>query len=679
MIILKKLETPQHPSIHSSRRNMNQCLKERNKHLSNLSLIDIVSCNNYFRTEAVLFQINSVKGIEPLATKRLNSYIHQLILYLLVNSGPLVSIKETENDTLKNLIIYYACDRLQYLRAKFTTDPIYKHEGDVEIFSCISSEDWLNVTGDEVQDESSDRLVKKSKITNHLYTMENFFKSLVFKYFAGKVVKYMYEEICERLKSARKEIFENSIGSSVTLTFSVQEMSVMLNSFFDLNCDILEDDSSQMNTDEVLYLLAVGMTTIAEYLVAEAVELAEVHSNHEVVSISAFLACCDDEELCQVISFGSLLYFPTSFVSPRDFITFCNEHPIRITYSSHENQLSELPCELHETILQYFDDLEQLLNMRLVCKYWNDIIITTEDIWKHLSFHSLIRHSLFSFATTSDLSLSNFVSVGEGKQITSYMEFFFARINPWIRTKSYFMSTNFSELCFGGSCTSFEKDGTEINLIKHESPSLETLRGLESSIYVSLHSQILPQPVRAFNAVTFPIIGKSKLGGFPDIPIEWESWFYNSDIWTANDFFVAQVNFEDMNTLISGCMLPAHGILYIFNTTEGVVKTYSYEGDMTKPCDMNRIPMTIRNSISDESLPIIFEDALFYYASIMDDMQNFERIFSIHLGSDDEYPDLFQFQFTHWKVRHNLCFAFRASEFKNKNFHSLQLENSFLL
>ncbi|KAG2379030.1 hypothetical protein C9374_007668 [Naegleria lovaniensis] len=640
-----------------------------NNNLSKISLIDIVSCNEYFRTEAVLCQIDIEKGIEPLATKRLNNYIHQFMLYLLVNSCPLVTIKETENDYLKNLIIGYACDRLKYLRAKYTNTPIYRHERDTEIFSVISSDDWLSVTGEEIE-EADEPTLKKSKMTAHLYTMESFFKSLVFKNFPGNIVNYMYKDICKQLQLARQEILENQ-WASVYLTFSPVEMSLLINSFFDVHLEILEDEPNLTNLDACLYLLSVGMTTIAEYLVAEMVELASMKSSYQkVLSISEFMSCCYDDELCQVINCGSLVYFPTAFISSRDFVTFCEERPFPMIDSN--QHLSALPFELHEIILQFFDDLEQLLNMRLVCKYWNYLIVTSDDIWKHLCFHSLIRHSMFEFATSTSLSLSNFSLVGKGKQITSYLELFFVRINPWIRAKSYCIRPDFTELCFGGAILGNVVEGADNQTI--EKPPIEFLKELEKSLYISLNSKSIYDHTPSFDALTFPI-GRSKLGGFPEIPTEWESWFYNSNIWSNGDTFIAQINFEDMDTLVSASVLPSHGILYLFITANDSVKTYFYEGDTTKlkPCNMERIPDEGFNSIGDESHPLIFEDSIFYHCGVdaMDEMMNYDNIFSINSGLQDPNPNLFCLHFCYDPCE--LEFTFNALQFKKKDFTSLKL------
>ena len=93
-------------------------------------------------------------------------------------------------------------------------------------------------------------------------------------------------------------------------------------------------------------------------------------------------------------------------------------------------------------------------------------------------------------------------------------------------------------------------------------------------------------------------IGTSKFGGNPDVPKDFE-WFY----YTGEDFngvtqkrplsFLAQINCEEINNYDADGLLPSKGILYFFYELstmtwgfdpghKGSAKVYYFDGDVTE-------------------------------------------------------------------------------------------------
>jgi uncharacterized protein YwqG len=99
------------------------------------------------------------------------------------------------------------------------------------------------------------------------------------------------------------------------------------------------------------------------------------------------------------------------------------------------------------------------------------------------------------------------------------------------------------------------------------------------------------------NTDTECLVGSSKIGGKPDLPIDFEWFYFNGESYdgiTKNRplSFLAQINCEEINEYDKDNLLPANGMLYFFYELEtmkwgglddkGSTKVYYYPGSISE-------------------------------------------------------------------------------------------------
>jgi hypothetical protein len=216
---------------------------------------------------------------------------------------------------------------------------------------------------------------------------------------------------------------------------------------------------------------------------------------------------------------------------------------------------SVLPLDVHYCILCSFDNVRQLVSMRLVCKAWNNMIASNSNttMWMHLSYNTVIRSSLFPLCYKSNQFLVKHFE----QKLNSEMDPMF----NWRKCyydRVYRLFVQLAELCSAHphmTNSSFNSAGLFLDMRKvepnHNDDDLE--------------------------------IGTTRYGGYPDMPPNIK---YNNTM----GVFVAQLNCSDFHSVIvDGGFMPSTGLILIFKgniqiddyMNFGASQSIYYDGDMS--------------------------------------------------------------------------------------------------
>ncbi|EFC41075.1 hypothetical protein NAEGRDRAFT_71080 [Naegleria gruberi] len=292
--------------------------------------------------------------------------------------------------------------------------------------------------------------------------------------------------------------------------------------YFNVNLSSLKQIEKQEK------VLAVGLKIIVCYVMGEIVELASNYTR----DCSCFSV--GQPAIENAIKYDSELLesLPSSICSISNVLSVLvnnlfNQHTDSSQVSIREGPFfSSISPDVHSNILKFVGNVDDLLKMRTVCKYWNSLIVENDDIWKYCYHLTKIEDPLFlTFGTSRTLSdIRNFDSKG-------WKNKFFSDIYPYISSRDSLVESKMRT----DSC-----DNSFREILKQS-----------VSLSVNFYREIF-----IFNS-SIPTDGRrTKIGGNPNM-------IDKSKLWKKRYAFIGQIDFSEISSFID-CQLPKSGYLYFF-------------------------------------------------------------------------------------------------------------------
>jgi len=569
---------------------------------THFSLVDFIppSCE-FLAVENVLNQVHYDMKILPDAISRLEHIIITIVYRFILDSDNLFHIKPGK-EMLCEMIKEYAEERerryCQVLDSDLFVDP------SVEVFDSAST--------------TSSSESKKRKINEKTYTLNNYFQTLCKKYLPGEVAKHAHNEAVKFVKkkkeeqskpqqvSRKKQSQDDTIiqTDAFPVVGQYEQLMELILKNFDCNTAVLVEE------DRSVELVFVGLTAITDYLIAEVVELAGNASRDNMSAVIAVnslrMAITFDDEL-------KLLMSGLMHVSPFD-LSFLygwdTEELPSVTVSTNKvGAFHVLPHELHATVLKFFDDAHELMSMRVICKFWNYLILKDQDIWKNLTFHSLIRENIFTTIDSSftmeemETILSNSTSSPNNrKSIHVKMIKHFMENNNWFNINYLLVRKNMMTLNF------IRRKMKKYNIMQDSAEFRLAVYGQTN--------HLVTDPME--------IIGTSKSGGNPHIH---KSKMEDFTKLSEKFEFIGQINCKELSPFLSARLLPKTGMIYFF--IEGVSCLQQQALVLYHDCDTEHLielKDTKFKTSTMEMLVSLTEGPLFSSSSDEFEEESFERI-----------------------------------------------------
>ncbi|KAL9650607.1 hypothetical protein ABK040_016324 [Willaertia magna] len=533
--------------------------------------------------------------------KKFTDLIHRFVIYLLLESKPLFTIKESEKDHLGMILKEYSIKRpLQYLNVKeqykgktFYNDnknfpslfEVYNNNKIIDNTLQNTSEnntlqkessllekennelknDPINEENEEEIEVSSDddeeegRRIKnlkkkKKKIIEYVPSfISNYFLNITKKYFPeSKFRTTIFNEI--KFKS-----FEDTYFKINRLCFDDLILSNFITKFFNINFDIFKNNENNENTNlDKEYLLEIicrGFCAIGESIVTEfLVKMFETNIRYEFENDFVYFTKLRDHFIATVnylnIYCFSLLFtndinmiqsFKDLTTLPIDGNTLMKQQQ-QLNNQLEKNDLlllhkllSKLPIDIHSVILRFIDNYKELLELRLVCKHWNNLIVNNNDIWKYHCYYTLISDSLFPHCDTQSLPFSKFE---KRFNVKFAFTLFFTKIKPFLNIRNY---------------TVDDKNAKKLKKQK----GIEDYN-FKSCIYISPTNLLFAKGSTKVIDTTSNVSIISRAFQ-PDLP----SGMKMKD----DEIFYGQLNCKELSKFFSGSYLPETGMIYIFKHT----------------------------------------------------------------------------------------------------------------
>lgn len=346
------------------------------------------------------------------------------------------------------------------------------------------------------------------------------------------------------------------------LSFQVSQIRNYLKSDKYRNIFLLEDyNRSEMTLFEKV---SISLTILLETVCATILDLNSRNSFDHTISLNhLYLAVRSDDEL----SSAFIQYFSTLDTIPLgDYSYFPNERLItRTRCTGFGFSFTDLPSDIHYSILNCCQSVEQLLNMRLVCKLWNNFIVNPRntELWKNLSYRAIIASNKYPHCTSNTFSLRKMESMMSAD--TNWYDFFMEKIykleqvenelidaHPKLVSEDYLDSSLVSSILLEP-----ELGGSPFSFLNNEIDSLRN----------------------DIDGNTQVVTGSSHLGGYPDM--------LPGDNLKADEFLL-QLNLQDLRSCIThGGMLPDSGLLLIFYSYDDKYTMRYYSEEQLPLLEMN--------------------------------------------------------------------------------------------
>ncbi|KAL9657695.1 hypothetical protein ABK040_005048 [Willaertia magna] len=536
--------------------------------------------------------------------KKFTDLIHRFLIYLLLESKPLFTIKESEKDHLGMILKEYSIKRpLQYLNVKehykgktFYNDnknfpslfEVYNNnkiiddtlqnksennDNTLQKESSLLEEENNELKNVPINEESEEEEVssddeegrriknlkkKKKKIIEYVPSfISNYFLNITKKYFPeSKFRTTIYNEI--KFKS-----FEDSYFKINRLCFDDFILSNFITKFFNINFDIIKNNENNENTNlDKEYLLEIicrGFCAIGESIVTEfLVKMLETNIRYEFENDFVYFAKIRDH--IATVNYLNIYCFSLLFTNdinmiqsfkdlttlPIDGNTLIKQQQLNNQLEKNDDDLllhkllSKLPIDIHSVILRFIDNYKELLELRLVCKHWNNLIVNNNDIWKYHCYYTLISDSLFPHCDTQSLPFTKFE-----KRFNVKFSFtlFFTKIKPFLNIRNYTIDDK--------------------NAKKHKLQSFNQQKGIEdynfkSCIYINPTNLLFAKGSTKVIDTTSNVSIISRAFQ-PDLP----SGMKMKD----DETFYGQLNCKELSKFFSGSYLPETGMIYIFKHT----------------------------------------------------------------------------------------------------------------
>ncbi|KAL9644232.1 hypothetical protein ABK040_005693 [Willaertia magna] len=433
-----------------------------------------------------------------------------IILYkLIIYSDCLFTIKKGKED-LYEMIFSYVFERemvQDYILGVKKRFRINKH---LELFDDLQNIMWQQ---------------KKRKVTLKKYTLTNYFETLCLKYF-GDFGDEIYQEIEEGLER----------------TITCYE-------------DRMRNSEERKNIEDLLF---IGYVIILEYF-TKLILQNEMPKSVWIETISTHLLelVVNHEAIELVDNVRNMIYFPEIDLNYL-YGSNLNEIPLinNIIDYNDKNTFCIIPNELHSIILRYFDSFSELLRMRLVCKNWNYFILKDQDIWKYLTYHSLIKERIFTMIDSS-------FTLQEMEQILqNSLHYCNDNISTQIRlVKHYFTNNDWFNIYY-------LLIKSNLNLLKVLLKEIQKYFGnnindnvLNNLFRIGVYNNFIDYRLYDLNYNKY---GEIEIFEKPEVS---ENNLEQFNIIMANEkdlVFIGQINCKEFSSFLSARYLPKYGVIYFF-------------------------------------------------------------------------------------------------------------------
>ncbi|KAL9646047.1 hypothetical protein ABK040_007929 [Willaertia magna] len=589
---------------------------------TNFSLTDFMPLpsisDNFFNIESLINSYHPKLTILPDAKEMLKHRLLILLFEFILRSECLFKIKKGK-EKLKELMIKYVLER-ELIQNEIIGIKRNCNEH-IDLFDNI---DNLNNTTDNIENKTTDNNnivvnemtienntvennnLKKRKVNEKLFTLNNYFKSYFEKYnfdSLGKIAtSYALRNITKyKLKQHNEE-------EEIVTFFNTEKLMNFILQIFDYNPQIFVKEE-----DRDPILIFIGYTSILRYFTSEIIQLAGNASkniNSSVLSVHTLsFAITLDEELNKIalnsIYFNEidLNYFIGSDLKEIPEINLKNnlQNNLENNHLKSDNSLqsdnlfSTIPNELHTLILRYFDNLNNLLKMRLVCKNWNYFILKDKNIWKYLTFHSLIKENIFnsidSTFTINEMEniLQNSLSLPNSPlcENSIYLRIlkYFVKQNDWFNIYNLLVKSN-------------------LNTKKIICDKIDNYKTAALTDDNSFRVSIFGNGNHFKSIDKDKAIGITKIGGEPDVPTVFCK--------LSNDYlFIGQINCKEISAFLSARLLPKTGMIYFFINQSKHTPLVLYEDFNQNYNRLKEPEFNLINSNYVTILPLV-EAVLFY-------------------------------------------------------------------
>ncbi|KAL9652418.1 hypothetical protein ABK040_012073 [Willaertia magna] len=515
---------------------MEQQQQVKEKDANSFSLIDFMEPFNrdFLNIDKIIKNYHPKLDFLQNAKEMLKHRLLILLFEFILRSECLFKIKKGK-EKLKELMIKYVLER-EVIQNEIIGIKRNCNEH-IDLFDNLK--DYNNEINKDCKNDKNN--LKKRKVNEKLYTLNNYFKSYFEKYNIGELGQY-----------AKLQKLNEDFDTEKLMNFILQH--------FDYNPQILIEE------DRDPILIFIGLTSILEYFASEIIQLSGNASKDLCTVFSPFtmnLAITLDEELAKIalnsIYFNEidLNYFIGSDLKEIPEINLKNNLQNNLQNNSlqSDNLYSTIPNELHTLILRYFDNLNNLLKMRLVCKNWNYFILKDKNIWKYLTFHSLIKENIFnsidSTFTINEMEniLQNSLTLPNSPLCdnSAYLRIlkYFVKQNDWFNIYNLLVKSNLNIkkiIC------------DKIDNYNNNYKNNLTDNSFRVSIFGALnHLQS--------KSIDQHLVGITKIGGILDAPKNKLADFCK----LSNDYlFIAQINCKEISAFLSARLLPKTGMIYFF-------------------------------------------------------------------------------------------------------------------
>ncbi|KAL9644265.1 hypothetical protein ABK040_005726 [Willaertia magna] len=353
--------------------------------------------------EEVCDSATILSDVEEKIKQQLMIILYKFIIY----SDDLFTIKEGKEE-LYEMIDNYVIER-EKVQDEILGVTSMSVDEQIELFDVVICDD------NNLQNANSQNInnlqQKKRKVTKKEYTLDNYFKTYCLKYF-GKFGPKIYKKVKRDLQNTidnyedsknaySEEDKENDSDEDDIEEIEYRYYSVLVKDYKSIKELILKSfDYNYYLFDgfyENINLLFIGYVIILEYFT----ELILNYDENIISTRRMELAITKNEELKNTVR--NMIYFPEIDLNYL-YGSNLNEVPLinnNIIDCNDKNSFCTIPNELHSIILRHFDSFNELLQMRLVCKNWNYLILKDQEIWKHLTYHSLIKERIFTMIDSS--------------------------------------------------------------------------------------------------------------------------------------------------------------------------------------------------------------------------------------------------------------------------------------
>ncbi|KAL9653481.1 hypothetical protein ABK040_002114 [Willaertia magna] len=528
-----------------------------------------------------LFRSNLLYKLSPQFFNKLEDLIHRFIIYLLLESKPLFTVKESTNNNLETILREYAMERpLQYLKDYCKDIDIFYNDSSYSSLFEVYNDNTLQQDEMIITDKERNKIKKKKKIIEYVpLFISNYFLNITKKYFPNSVFRNdVYNEI--KFKS-----FEDTYYNINRLIFDDQIFSKFITKYFNINYDIFENKNyTNIDHKYLLEIISRSFCSIGERISSEYLFIVKDYGTYyrnEFIHLNTIGIYIFSLQYLNFYCFPFLFNNNYTIIqNNNDLSTFTIlENNLKKTIEiikeeKQENELedlmlffkptidlSKLPIDIHSIILRFINNCKELLELRLVCKHWNNLIVNNNDIWKYHCYNTLIENSLFNLCDTKSLP---FIEFENRFDTNNAFTLFFTKIKPFLTFNNH------------KSCIYINPDNISI---------YSNTKGSTKFINENYSNNLSIKKVIQ-----------------PDLPPGFTM--------KEDEIFIGQLNCKELSRFFSGSYLPKTGMIYIYkNIKNNKYKieyiNYEFNYDKFNAIEIYRSEPYLGNKLENE---ILFED-----------------------------------------------------------------------